>query len=241
VRYAVISDIHGNIDALEVVIADATAEGVDQFICLGDIVGYGGAPNECVDRVRRLTTFVIAGNHDFAVCGKTDLTYFNPYALLAVEWTAEVLEEQHLQYIASLHLMLRKGSTVFVHSSPLDPASWGYILSPLDAKVEFDHFQGRVCFIGHSHIPAVFVERAGVVESQNNFEFSLEDGARYIVNVGSVGQPRDGDPRASYAIYDEGRGIVCVKRVEYNVGLAQKRILSAGLPPVLAHRLAVGK
>jgi len=236
-----ISDIHGNLEALESVIEKLGEEGVDKVVCLGDLVGYGADPNECIRRVRRLTDLVVAGNHDWAAVGRLDTTYFNPHARSAIYWTSKKLTRESYDYLLGLPLTLELEGVVMVHATPSRPGEWHYILSPEEAFVEFAAFTARAAFIGHSHSPAVFYqgERTGVID--HKYPFVMEPGKRYIVNIGSVGQPRDGDPRASYAVYDSSTGEVAIRRVEYDVASAQKKILESGISPFLAYRLALGR
>jgi len=244
-NYAIISDIHGNHDALSAVLADITRSGVDQVICLGDIVGYGAEPQKCIEEVRGLEGWVVAGNHDCGSVGKLDLSYFNANARRAVEWTAGVLSAADRRYLSTLPLLLKGDSDgcelVMVHSTPSRPEDWHYILSIDEAEYQFEQFTQRLCLIGHSHQPVFWqLSPAGECSVVSREYLRLEPGRRYIINVGSVGQPRDGDPRACYALCDSARQELVIRRVEYNIGAAQKKILKAGLPPRLAERLAHG-
>lgn len=240
-RYAIISDIHSNLEALERILSALEIENIEKFICLGDLVGYGANPNECVERVKELTDLVIAGNHDYASCGMTDTKYFNPVAKRAISWTESVLTEENKEYIKNLGLTLKIKDAFFVHSSPSEPATWQYIFSLDDAIFEFQYFEEKICFIGHSHIAFAIRERGrrySVVEWK---EFPINTNARYIINVGSVGQPRDLDPRACCVVFDNERKSIKFIRSEYDIEKAQKKILDAGLPRFLADRLKHGR
>lgn len=232
-RIAVISDIHSNLEALERAAAEIGREKVDEVVCLGDVVGYGANPNECVEAVRRLTTHVLLGNHDEAALDLSKTEFFNPFARAAAEWTAGELTEEHRDWLAGLPLTLERHGLFFVHASPADPAAWNYILSPSDASEHFAAFSGEVCFIGHSHVPEVFGE--------DPWTRNIVKGEKFIVNVGSVGQPRDGDPRLSFGIFDTESWTYRNVRLDYDVGRAAEGIRKAGLPRALADRLLVGK
>ncbi|MBT5872078.1 MAG: metallophosphoesterase family protein [Candidatus Latescibacteria bacterium] len=242
-RYGLFSDIHGNLEALQAVTAALNEENVDIFWCLGDIVGYGANPNECLEQVWDTTSDVIAGNHDFAAVGKVDLTYFNRNAAEAALWTMQNLSRAGSSYLSNLPFVLRNGEVMAVHATPSEPGKWGYILSLSIAEMEFGALPAdvTVCFVGHTHDPVIFYsddEDYGVVPGM---QCNLIPGLRYIINVGSVGQPRDGDPRAAYCVYDSDTSLVEIKRVVYDVDEAQKKIRKAGLPEFLATRLAFGQ
>lgn len=239
-RYGIISDIHSNLEALEAVLEDAQRQNIDSFICLGDIVGYGANPNECIQRVQQLTEQVVVGNHDHAAVGLTDISYFNVHAKRAVEWTAKVLSPENSYYLSKLPFTIQAGNLFFVHATPADPPAWNYLITPRMALVEFDVFEGLCCFIGHSHQPIIFRQKSGSHPRMVETMVCAQD-EKYIVNVGSVGQPRDGDPRCCYAIFDNHDCHLQLRRVTYDVQAAQRKILQAGLPPVLAIRLAHGE
>ena len=242
-RTAILSDIHANLDALEVVLADAAAQGVDRLVCLGDIVGYGPQPNECVQRVKESCAVTVIGNHDYAALGWLDTLAFNDYARAAADWTSEALSPESREFLEQLPLTCELDGALLVHASPLDPAEWTYVLSFHEAERQFAAFAGRLCFIGHSHLPVVVESTEGHVEAlryPNGNPLPLRPESRYIINVGSVGQPRDRDPRCAYVIHDAAADTVLLRRLEYPVARVQDRILAAGLPPFLASRLASG-
>ena len=239
-RYAIISDIHGNTEALDAVLADIGKARVDRCICLGDIVGYGAEPVECIRKIKDLGIDTVMGNHDAAAVGETPLDYFNAYAKEAVIWTAEQIGEDEGKFINGLPLKRDYEGFVIVHSTLDRPDEWGYVMDMLSARSCFERMESPLCFIGHSHVPVVFREK-GSITCFPAGETVLEDDARYIINVGSVGQPRDGDSRASYGIYDTDQRNVTIRRVPYDVGGAQEKIIDAGLPGFLALRLGMGR
>ncbi|HID12089.1 MAG TPA: metallophosphoesterase [Candidatus Latescibacteria bacterium] len=242
-RYALIADLHGNLEALRVVLHHIDREQPDRLVCLGDLVGYGADPEECIDIVRDRTDRVVVGNHDWAAIGKADISYFNPYAWAAVLWTQGRLRDFHRRYLERLPLTLQEGELYFVHSTPERPEEWNYIFSRAQAAYYLSQLPHRICFIGHSHVPAAFVLRGNdvVLVPGPSLRIPIEPGLRYLINVGSAGQPRDGDNRASYAVVDLAEQVVEVKRVPYDIPTAQRKILKAGLPEVLAERLAYGQ
>ncbi|MCK4577090.1 metallophosphoesterase family protein [candidate division WOR-3 bacterium] len=241
-RIGILSDIHSNLEALNAVIESAKEQNVDEYICLGDIVGYGANPKECIDIIKGLTTKIVAGNHDYGVCGLTNISYFNDVAKKAIEWTKETITQDYIDFLKSLPLVLEYKEGLFVHSTPSYPDSWNYILSMYDAKREFKFFDQNFCFIGHSHQPVTFS-----INSEEEIGASIDDtlicvdSKRYIANSGSVGQPRDGNPKASYLIYDIEKKSISFSRVLYDIRKCQTKILDAGLPPFLAQRLEIGR
>jgi diadenosine tetraphosphatase ApaH/serine/threonine PP2A family protein phosphatase len=240
---AVLSDIHGNLEALEAVLADVERSGAGEVLCLGDFVGYGASPNECLDRLRPLRTAAVVGNPDVAVCGRARLGDFTSHAAQAARWTGTVLTPQNQAYLESLPFEVRHAGALLVHASPADPRAWHYVLSVEEARVEFDSFAESLCLIGHSHYPGAFRldGRRGEIVYSREPEVLLEPGCRFLVNVPSVGQPRDGDPRAGYMLWDEAGGRVQQVRVDYDLTSARQRILDAGLPRFLGDRLQWGE
>ena len=239
-RYAVLSDIHGNLEALEAVLADAEAR-TDVVLCLGDVVGYGADPEACMELIASRAAATVAGNHEHAVAGLLDLDWFNDSARAAAEWTRERLDEDHRSYLAALPLQAEVGDATLVHASPERPEEWDYLVSAQDGFAAFPAFTTRLCFVGHSHLPAAWsLGSSGPGFVPGAVELSLEPGRRYIVNVGSVGQPRARDPRAAYALWDVERGRLAIRRVAYDVDTARRKILAGGLPRLLADRLPRG-
>jgi predicted phosphodiesterase len=239
-RYAVISDIHGNLDALEVVLESIQAEGVDKFLCLGDIVGYGAKPRECLELVQSLDCMTVAGNHDYAALGKIEIDYFNVYAKEATLWTRDNLKEQDRDFLLSLPLIEHLDGFSIVHGTLYSPELFDYVQTSYDAHLSMSQMPGQVCFLGHSHIPISFLQRRFIIYSLAS-EIDLEPGKKILVNVGSVGQPRDNNPKASYAIFDTDARKIWIHRVAYDVEVAALRIREAGLPDILGERLKVGR
>ncbi len=242
-RYAVFSDVHANLEALEAVAADAAAHGPDAFVCLGDLVGYGPDPNECVARVRTLGGCVIAGNHDLAAVGGADLDRFTPLARAAIEWTIGVLSGEAARFLSSLPLRLELPAFLGVHGSPRDPTE-EYILDLPTALAVFAESDFARCLVGHTHVPGAFVlGQDGALSAPAlppGDAVRLSTTSRYIINAGSVGQPRDGDPRAAYLLLDAAAGTVTLCRVKYPVAATQAKMAARGLPEMLVQRLSAG-
>ncbi|HSR10687.1 MAG TPA: metallophosphoesterase family protein [Thermodesulfobacteriota bacterium] len=239
-KWAILSDVHGNLEAFEAVLADLAPQKPGKVICLGDIVGYGADPNECIAALTNLTDLTAAGNHDYGAVGMTSIENFNRMAYRAIVWTGKNLTMRSMAYLRSLPFFVEVGQFVFAHAAPHEPGEWRYIASSRDAEESFRELDGRTGFIGHSHVPMV-LQRGGPRDRGKAEEMTLEEGASYLINVGSVGQPRDGDPRAAYGIYDDESRVYTVRRVPYDIAAAQKKIRKAGLPPFLAERLAKGR
>lgn len=244
-RYLIISDIHANLEALEAVL-DAAAGAWDRVLVLGDLVGYGADPNAVVDRVRALNPLaVIRGNHDKAACGIDDGSNFNYVARTAAAWTHDVLTADNLEYLRGLpEGPVTIDDTVEIcHGAPYDEDE--YIFDGLDARRAIDSARRPACLFGHTHLPVVFYEGAegieGIIPEENSSTIVLRPGVRYLINCGSVGQPRDGDPRAAFAVYDAAARSLVFRRVEYPVEQAQRKIVAAGLPHSLANRLPLGR
>lgn len=240
--YGIISDIHGNLEALQTVLEHLKSykKKIDKIICLGDIVGYGADPGECIRITREISDFILAGNHDFAVCEQTSVEDFNQYAKEAVLWSRDALNKEELDFLKKLPLIYREKDTDFVHSSLHRPESWRYLFGTPDTFIDFQLMEKKILFVGHTHVPVIFENDGREIKALNSSELSLDVDKKYIINSGSVGQPRDRDPRASFAIFDLERNFVEIIRVEYNIKEAQRKILDAGLPEVLATRLSYG-
>ncbi|HOX36504.1 MAG TPA: metallophosphoesterase family protein [Candidatus Brocadiia bacterium] len=239
-RYAVIGDIHANFDALETILKDAEKKGFDRLLCVGDLVGYGAMPAECIEAVRARNTVVVAGNHDFGVVDKTTIECFNSDARDAVLWTREHLNDDQKNYLKELQLVHEMEDLTLVHGTLCYPEYFDYIQTLYDAYLSFQALHTPICFLGHSHVPIVFFNDNPISYFMEP-EVDLENAPKVIVNVGSVGQPRDQDARACYAIFDADKKKVWIHRVEYDVEKAKQRILDAGLPPTNAHRLILGR
>jgi len=239
-RYAIVSDVHGNLEALEATLRDAAVH-ADAVVCLGDIVGYGADPGACLEVVADRSLAITVGNHDRAATGGLELSWFNREARVAAEWTHAQLDDGCRRYLDALPLLAEVGDALLVHASPDQPEEWNYLVSAEQGLAAFRAFDRRLCFVGHSHVPAVWsVGSSGPEFLPGVFALELAAGRRYLVNVGSVGQPRDRDPRASYALWDEERGTLSIRRVTYDVEVARRKIVAAGLPRFLGDRLRWG-
>mgnify|MGYP001310860651 FL=1 len=246
-RYAVLSDVHGNLEALSAVLADAASEGALGILCLGDVVGYGADPAPCIELLGERSSLMVAGNHEHGAVGLLDVGWFNAAARAAALWTRDRLGADHQDFLTGLPLASTLGEATCVHASPRRPEEWDYLLSAEDGFQAFGDFATRLCFVGHSHRPGVwslgssgpaYEDLAGPAFHDRRIPF--HDGRRYIINVGSVGQPRDRDPRAAYVLWDEDERSVTLRRVTYDHKAAAAKILRAGLPRTLADRLAYG-
>ena len=245
-RYLIVSDLHANWQALEAVLREA-AGGYDQALCCGDLVGYGAEPNPVVDWARANCAVVVRGNHDKVSTGQEDLEWFNPVARTSALWTQQNLTPANIEYIRGLPKgpVLLDGFQV-LHGSPYDEDE--YVMAAGEAGQAFGYLESRLAFFGHTHIQGGFIWNRSRVETipatsarSRRQQMEVEPECGYLVNPGSVGQPRDGDPRAAYALYDSGTRVVAYCRVPYDVAAAQKKILEAGLRPILADRLRLGR
>jgi len=240
--YAVVSDIHGNLEALESVLSAVSEERVDGYLFVGDVVGYGADPKECIKLLKSLDPAVaIAGNHDWGAIDKLDVSYFSEAAMAAIICTKRTLDDGELEYLRSFPLSYEDEKLTLVHGTLNMPEEFYYISDTEDAYVSLSLMKNPVCFIGHSHVPGIFTSDHTKVEYVESANVKLDSERRYLVNVGSVGQPRDGNPDASFAIYDDEELTVELKRARYDVKKAQAKILKAGLPAQLADRLSEGK
>lgn len=243
-KYAVFSDIHANLESFEAVLRDIKKQKVDGYVFVGDIIGYGADPNACMDMLRSLIDkqgcLFVAGNHDYAVCDLTRSDHYNIYARLAIDWTKEHLNKEHVRFLQKMPLIQKTDDFTAVHASLDDPQEWKYVLDIDDADQTFKRMETKVCFIGHSHRPVIFTSN-DIVDWFIDEEVVTNNHTRYVVNIGSVGQPRDGDPRSAYAVYDTESGVIHIRRVPYDIEKAQEKIIAAGLPHILAERLSLGK
>jgi diadenosine tetraphosphatase ApaH/serine/threonine PP2A family protein phosphatase len=242
-RYAILGDIHANLLALEAVIDMAKQRGVDQILSVGDVVGYGAGPREVLDVLRDENIPAVMGNHDAAIAGLLDTTFFNPMAKEAVLWTQGQLTEGDLDWLHQLPMLLHSEGCDVAHGSYAEPELYKYIQSTEDADPSLDLLPQKVCFVGHTHVPVTILRMADNPERSfytmdSRIDLTYADKA--LINVGSVGQPRDEDPRAALGIYDTHTNTYELLRVEYNIKLEAKRILSAGLPKMLADRIFLG-
>lgn len=239
-RIALFGDIHSNLEALHSVLADSRAQGCTHHICLGDLVGYGADPEECVATVRAMDCPVIKGNHDEQAALDGDDTGFSKLADTAIRWTRKQLSDADKDWLSALRMQRVIRDFTVVHATLDTPERWGYIVTPGEAAASFTYQHTPICFFGHTHEPCLFRKGASV-QKQTYDKLQLKTGTQYLINVGSVGQPRDGDWRAAYVIYQPATMEVELRRIAYDVETTQKKILDAGLPAALADRLAVGK
>jgi predicted phosphodiesterase len=244
-KYFIFTDIHGNLEAFLAVLKFARRRKIDHFLFLGDMVGYGASPNEIIQKIQLLKPIsIIRGNHDKAVCEIDNVKTFNPIAASAIHWTQQSLKKSNLNYLKRLKqgpLIVNKDITI-CHGAPFDEDH--YIFGEFDAAEAFLHFKTQICFFGHTHFPFLYTEKDHFVEGTfitgNSSEIKIEKDVRYLINPGSVGQPRDRNTRAACAIYDSKQKKIKFYRIEYNIGEAQKKILEADLPAALAERLGLG-
>ncbi|HEY1582897.1 MAG TPA: metallophosphoesterase family protein [Chthoniobacterales bacterium] len=239
-RYAVLSDIHANLEAFDAVLADARLQGCTHYVCLGDIVGYNANPSECVQRIQELDCPVVKGNHDEQASILSSTEGFNELAEEAIGWTREHLSSDEKSWLADLRLTRQVRDFSIVHATLDTPAQWGYVFNDLDAIASFTYQHTPLCFFGHTHWPTAFV-RDDNVRRLTVGHIVLAPGKNYFLNPGSIGQPRDRDWRAAYAIYHPDRNLVEQRRVKYDLETTQRKIRQAGLSERLADRLAVGR
>ena len=239
-RFAILSDIHSNLEALEAVLADARAQSCTHFVCLGDVVGYNANPSECVKIIRELECPVVKGNHDEQASIVASTEAFNELAEEAIDWTREHLSADDKAWLADLCLTRQVRDFTIVHATLDTPGQWGYVFNDLDASASFTYQHTSLCFFGHTHWPTAFV-RDDDVRRIAVGKIVLTAGKKYFINPGSIGQPRDRDWRAAYCILDADRQVVEQRRVEYDLETTQNKIRQAGLPDRLADRLSVGR
>jgi diadenosine tetraphosphatase ApaH/serine/threonine PP2A family protein phosphatase len=239
-RFAIFSDVHANLEALEAVLADANENKCTHFVCLGDVVGYNANPHECVDRVREMDCPIVKGNHDEQASIGESSRDFNEMAEAAIQWTRDHLTDADKTWLRELKLQRQVRDFTIVHATLDMPEQWGYIFNNLDAAASFTYQQTTVCFFGHTHVPMAFVRDDGLQRLRID-KLRIDGSKRYLINVGSIGQPRDGEWRAAYCIYHLDDGVVEQRRVKYDLETAQRKIIDAGLPRLLAERLAIGR
>lgn len=241
-RYGIFSDVHSNLEALEAVLEAYKKESIDQFLCAGDIVGYGANPGECMARVKSVAKLTVAGNHDWASVDLFPTTYFNPLAAQAVTWTKQHLDTGDAEYLKSLQLVFENEHLTLVHGTLHNPEEFNYMLEGFAATQTFKILKTGICFLGHSHLPGFFIR-----DKDKNITYSeeetmpIEKDKQYIVNVGSTGQPRDGNPDAACCIYDTVKRTAQIKRIKYGTETARNKIINAGLPRPLGDRLLSGR
>jgi predicted phosphodiesterase len=242
-KIAILSDIHGNLEALESVLREAYKRKVDKIICLGDLIDYGPNPNEVVEISKREFDIIVMGNHDYAVIDRNIIEEFTLIARSSIIWTLNVLEEENKLFISSLKFEEFLKDIHIVHACPKYPLDWTYILSVYEAKIYFQYTESFITLIGHTHIPAMFVKHFSKIEHiiPEPFEiYELNENYQYMLNPGSVGQPRDRDYRASFAILDLNNLTFQIIKVDYDFQTTKKKILENNLPHILAYRLETG-
>jgi predicted phosphodiesterase len=239
-KYAIIADIHANLEAFQVVLEDAEKINCTHYACLGDVVGYNANPKECLDKVREMKMPCVKGNHDEYCSGENDLEGFNPHATAAIHWTRDQLTDEDRGWLRDLRYFRLVANFSIVHATLDGPGRWGYVFNKLEASASFTYQNTSVCFFGHTHVPVAFV-RDSAVRGGTYSKFRVEPGKKYSVNVGSVGQSRDGVPKATYVIYDMDLGTIELRRLDYDMETTMAKIRAAGLPERLAERLPLGK
>lgn len=243
-RIAFISDIHANLEALEAVLEDIEQQQIDEIVCLGDIVGYGVNPNECVDLVRKQCPTTLLGNHDAAAVELLSTQHFNIHAKIAIEWTTQNLRKESKHFLTSLPLKATKEQLTLVHATPYEPNMWYYITSLEEAAFNFQFFDTPVCLVGHTHIPIIIVldsEKELYVHQNTSIALDSIEGSRLLINVGSVGQPRDRNPKSCYGIFDSEQGLFSYRRVAYNIQKTQAKMKKCKMPEFLLSRLEDGR
>ena len=242
-KIGIIADIHSNREALDAVLDELI--NIEQFYCMGDIIGYGTDPIYCLDKMKEIDCLCIKGNHEGAITGELELCYFNDYARQSLEWTMKQLREQDFHCIHNLPKKVDISDDILgVHGSPRQ-LLWEYILDEQTAEEIFNKFDFKIYFIGHSHVPGFFTfhRKNRIIkyfEATAGADLLLDDEHSYIINCGSVGQPRDGNPQASYVLFDTEKGTIYIKRVNYAIGITQQKMVQANLPDFLIERLALG-
>lgn len=239
-KFAIIADIHANLEAFEVVLEDIRNQNCTHIACLGDVVGYNANPKECLDIVRSMNIPCVKGNHDEYCSSEEHLEGFNPAAAEAVNWTRKQLTTEDRQWLRDLRYTRMVTSFTIVHATLDGPQRWGYVFDKLAAAASFTYQNTAICFFGHTHVPVAFM-RDSMVRGGTYSKFKTEPGKKYFVNVGAVGQPRDGNPKSAYVVYDVFESTIELRRLDYDIPKAQAKIRAAGLPERLAERLDYGK
>ena len=240
-KFIIFSDIHSNLESLQSFCRVTESVLHDKKVCLGDIVGYNADPNPVVEWVRDKTDFALAGNHDYSVLNKTDPNYLNPAAYQASLWTRRNLTNSNKDFLNTLPIEKEEDGIYWVHSSPFEPKKWHYVSTKKSAEKNFNYFDQAICFVGHSHLPGIFEKnKNNKVYSHDTTKEELDPESRYIINVGSLGQPRDGNPDPVFVFYDSVSHIVKFFRFSYDLFSTQQKIIACGLPYILADRLIKG-
>ena len=242
-RYILISDIHGNLEALQAVLEFAKKLEPYELYCLGDVVGYGADPQACLHLLQDEANLILAGNHDLAVASMIACDDFNPIAYKAVEWTRRALDEDDIETLSNMPLVYVDGDYLFTHASPIEPMEFRYVRTLDDVAEVFSSIGQRFCFVGHTHLPVLvsMKERTGAMQIVRENRITIRDGYRYFVNAGSTGQPRDSNPDACVVVIDEESETIETLRIPYDISTCQSKILSEGLPSYLAERLILAR
>ena len=241
-RLGLISDIHANLEALEAVLEDMKKHKVDKIFCLGDVIGYGCDPIECLRLVNETCELKLMGNHEFAAMGLMPSEHLNEIARESLAWTRQKIGDREMAIISDFELDATFEDIRLVHASPYEPENWHYVLSTREALVSFECFFEKICFLGHTHIPVIFsLSPQGRLRQTAGHDFLPDDENRYLINIGSVGQPRDNDPRACYVIFDTEEWSVTFNRVDYDISRTQEKMSRAKIPAMLIDRLSTGR
>lgn len=241
-RLAIISDIHANLEALTAILRDLEHQNVDQILCLGDVVGYGADPVACLKLVREHCTEVLMGNHEHAVLGLLSPANLNDIARSSLSWTADQLSDDDKSFISSMKTDLIIDQLHLVHASPYEPMKWHYVLSDKAVVKAIKHARTNLCLIGHTHLPVIYsLAEDGSVRKRIGHDFLPDPDHKYVVNTGSVGQPRDNDPRACYLVFDGEAYEINYRRVDYDITLAQSKMTKVEAPKLLIERIALGR
>jgi predicted phosphodiesterase len=239
-KYAIIADIHGNLDAFQVALEDIRAQNATHIVCLGDVVGYNARPRECLQIVRDLGIPCVKGNHDEYCSSDDHLEGFNPHAADAVHWTRNQLTNDDKKWLRELKYSRMAANFTMVHATLDAPERWGYVFDKLAAAASFPYQTTQMCFFGHTHVPVAFM-RDTVVRGGTYSKFKIDPAKKYFINVGAIGQPRDNNPKCAYVLFDLDAGTIELRRLDYDIAAAQAKIREAGLPERLAERLAYGR
>ena len=241
-RYGIFSDIHSNFEALSAVIRAYQKENINTYLCIGDLVGYGANPIECIEKVKDLASFIVAGNHDWASVDLFSIDFLNPLAAEAILWTKKMLSDSDRAYLASLKLVYKNDDLTLAHGTLDKPQEFSYMVDDYAASESFNWLETNILFVGHTHVPGVFIQdKDGHIIYNRNNVTEVEPEKKYIVNVGSVGQPRDANPKAAYCVYDSDKKTVEIKRVPYDIETTANKIIHSGMPHFLADRLFEGR
>jgi predicted phosphodiesterase len=240
-KYAILGDIHANLEALTATLEDADSQGAERFVCTGDIVGYNADPKACLHRLRAINCQMVQGNHDYYAACNENMDLFTPMARRSIHWTRKQLSSFDRKFLRELPMILDIDAFTIVHSSLSSPQRWNYIFKRKAAEAHFRNQFNQVCFFGHTHVPLAFIRNDQQTEKGFYDELLIRPNAQYLINVGSVGQPRDRNPNAAYVVYDTATNTIQMRRVEYDIETAQKKIRAAGLPFRNALRLSSGR